>query len=353
MTKRMLCLAGFSYVLVSMAHAASFDCAKAARPVEKLICGDAKLNAADERLGQAYRAGLGKLPPPGVGPLRADQVQWLAWMQEICHAPQPGAAASKPVPAVSACMLGLYDERTKLLRGVATERDGVHLLLRTQYLAKPEPDAEGSPEYPGFGTLQVSWPLALDSSPDWAAWNHAAEAVAYDMAGDDVPKGTAAKLPQWTAELADEADTTITVHMLRVEHGRVTSAVAMNTMGHGAAHPNEAAATMTWLLQQHRALAVNDVFQPGSAWKKTVAQACWNAIHTSDQGSDLYEQVTGPDAKELQDVIANVGNWTLEHDGLHISYPAYSVAPRVAMLEDTVIPWTALQPVLARGFTAP
>src|ERR1700712_2039686 len=126
MTKRLLCLAGASLTLVSMAHAASFDCAKAVRPVEKLICGDAKLNAADERLGQAYRTGLGKRPPAGVGPLRADQVQWLAWMQEICHAPQPGATASTPAPTVAACMLGLYDERTKLLRGVATERDGVH-----------------------------------------------------------------------------------------------------------------------------------------------------------------------------------------------------------------------------------
>jgi hypothetical protein len=248
----------------------------------------------------------------------------------------------------------LYDERTKLLRGVTTERDGVHLLMRTQYLAQPEEPASGTAEFPGFGTLQVSWPMALDVSPDWAAWNQATEAAAFAMTDDDsTSKGATAKAPQWTAQLAEDADTEITVHMLRLEHGRVTSAVAMNTTGHGAAHPNEAAATMTWLLQPHRVLAANDVFQPGAAWKKTVSQACWKAIHSSGQGSDLYDQVTGPDAKELQDVIADVRNWTLEHDGLHISYPPYSVAPRVALLEDTVIAWAALQSVLAKGFTAP
>ena len=55
----------------------------------------------------------------------------------------------------------------------------------------------------------------------------------------------------------------------------------------------------------------------------------------------------------MQDVVSDIGNWTLEHDGLHISYPEYSLSPRMAMLPDTVISWTALQPVLAAGFTAP
>ena len=110
---------------------------------------------------------------------------------------------------------------------------------------------------------------------------------------------------------------------------------------------------MTWLLQQKRPLRADDVFQPGEAWKKTVAEACWKAIRTGEQADSLYPQVTGPSAKELQEVIADVGNWTLEHDGLHISYPEYSVAPRIAPIEDTVIAWTVLQPVLAKMFIAP
>ena len=60
--KSLLCVAGLAGLVVPAAHAASFDCAKATRPVEKLICRDKNLNALDERLGQVYRAGLQKLP---------------------------------------------------------------------------------------------------------------------------------------------------------------------------------------------------------------------------------------------------------------------------------------------------
>ena len=87
--------------------------------------------------------------------------------------------------------------------------------------------------------------------------------------------------------------------------------------------------------------------------EKTVAEACWKAIQAGDKREYVYSEVTGPDAKQLQAVVADTGNWTLEHDGLHISYPEYAVTPRIASLDDTVIPWAALQPVLAAGFIAP
>lgn len=37
------------------ASAASFDCAKAKRPLEKLICSDAELDATDTQLGEVYK----------------------------------------------------------------------------------------------------------------------------------------------------------------------------------------------------------------------------------------------------------------------------------------------------------
>ena len=361
MWKLSLFAAGLTGLVVLAAHAASFDCAKATRPVEKLICGDPKLNSADERLGQTYRVELMKLPPAAIGLLRVDQVQWLAWLQEICHAPLPDATAPGAPPTTSSadvikCMLPLYDKRAKLLRGIEVERDGVRFITRTKYLAAPEETAAlGSPEFRGFGTLQASWPFALADGPKWQVWNRAVEVRAHSMVANGGPPKAAEALQRvrWSSALAEGADTNVTVHIMRVEHGRVTSAASMNTMGHGAAHPSEASETMTWLLQATRALRAGDVFQIGDAWKAMLAQACWRAIHTGGQASYVYPQVTGPNANELQRVIADVANWTLEHDGLHISYPEYSVSPRIAMVDDTVVPWAALQPVLAEGFTVP
>ncbi len=352
--KSLLCVAGLAGLVVPAAHAASFDCAKATRPVEKLICRDKNLNALDERLGQVYRAGLQKLPTAGVGPLRADQVQWLAWVQEMCHAPEPDAPVTSAAAAdVVACMLPLYEERTKLLRGVAIERDGVRFLVRTQYLAAPEDPDKG--DFPGFGTLQVSWPLALVDSPEWKIWNQAAETAAYAVARDaQSNKDTSTtRQPQWTPELAKSADTEITLRVRKVEDRRVTSALSLESMKHGGPHPYELYSTETWLLDAKRPLRAVDVFQPGDAWKKAIAQACWVAIRAGDKSGYVSQDVTGPDSKNLERVIVDVGNWTLEHDGLHISYPEYAVSPRYARMDDTVIPWTALQPVLAKGFITP
>jgi uncharacterized protein len=67
----LICLA-----LMSSARAASFDCAKASSFVEKTICSDPELSAADERLGRLYKV----LHAGGANnsKLEAEQKTWLA-----------------------------------------------------------------------------------------------------------------------------------------------------------------------------------------------------------------------------------------------------------------------------------
>ncbi|MGI4854919.1 MAG: DUF3298 domain-containing protein [Janthinobacterium lividum] len=333
------------------AHAASFPCGQAQRPVEKLICGDAGLNAADELMGRTYRNALSKLSTAGVGTVRADQVQWLAWVQEVCRTNEPLKAT-----ALSACLRPLYVARTKQLRTTVLLRDGVTFLIRTQYLAEPEKaDATANGvEYPGFGTLQASWPAADSPDAKWIAWNQAMEANAFAVAGgSDTAQTAVSQKPLWVSSLASEQDITVLGQVKSLEHDRVTASMNTESMGHGAAHPNESFETMTWLLDSGRSLRAEDVFAPASEWKQKVATACWKAISTGEQKGYIYSEVTGPDAKQLLDVITDVRNWTIESDGLHVSYPEYTVTPRAAPLNDTVIDWAQLKPMLATGFVAP
>ncbi len=58
-----------------LTRAASFDCAKAKAPVEKMICSDPGLSELDGRLASAYRRALGLAPNPE--PLKAEQRFWL------------------------------------------------------------------------------------------------------------------------------------------------------------------------------------------------------------------------------------------------------------------------------------
>lgn len=57
--------------MVPLARAASFDCAKAKGPMEKMICSDAARSHLDGRLAAAYRRALGLASNPE--PLRAEQ----------------------------------------------------------------------------------------------------------------------------------------------------------------------------------------------------------------------------------------------------------------------------------------
>lgn len=64
-------------------HAASFDCAKAGTPVEKMICGNSRLSELDEHLGRYYgaaRDALGRAQSC----LATTQREWLRGVRNAC-----------------------------------------------------------------------------------------------------------------------------------------------------------------------------------------------------------------------------------------------------------------------------
>jgi len=67
-------LIGLSMMAVSV-QAASFDCAKAASKVEKLICGDAELSKLDEELNAAYKTALQEKQQ--AASVRQTQKRWI------------------------------------------------------------------------------------------------------------------------------------------------------------------------------------------------------------------------------------------------------------------------------------
>lgn len=87
----------------SLARAASFDCAKAKTPVEKMICSDATLSELDGRLASAYRRALGLASNPE--PLKAEQRAWLTTERKRC--------------ADVACLRQAYQQRRTALEAAA------------------------------------------------------------------------------------------------------------------------------------------------------------------------------------------------------------------------------------------
>lgn len=86
--------------VTSAPQAASFDCAKAHTALEKLICGTPALDAADTRMGAAYRQAAKDFPLPGF--VQATQRVFVAGYPN-CLLNEQGATATAPL-AVKQCI---------------------------------------------------------------------------------------------------------------------------------------------------------------------------------------------------------------------------------------------------------
>jgi len=106
----------------SITQAASFDCTRAAAPVEKAICSDPRIDALDERLGEAYRAAREAVTREEAEVLKQRQRNWLATRNRTCR---PDFAAD--------CLAGFYERRIAALE----------LLTSPRYPAYASADAAG------------------------------------------------------------------------------------------------------------------------------------------------------------------------------------------------------------------
>ena len=97
----------------------SFDCATAKAAVDKLVCGDRWLPAADLALANSYSAAQAATHDRA-GRLRAEQRQWLASRATACHLP---AGAMQPTDgdwaAAAQCLNDLYVSRIDALNAIA------------------------------------------------------------------------------------------------------------------------------------------------------------------------------------------------------------------------------------------
>ncbi|HYI71228.1 MAG TPA: lysozyme inhibitor LprI family protein, partial [Skermanella sp.] len=68
----------------SISHAASFDCAKAAQPAERLICSDSALSNLDESMAAEYSRARAAVSEEGRKQLRDNQRSWLKYVSATC-----------------------------------------------------------------------------------------------------------------------------------------------------------------------------------------------------------------------------------------------------------------------------
>ncbi|MCC4597209.1 lysozyme inhibitor LprI family protein [Xanthomonas campestris pv. phormiicola] len=99
--RRGFCASVFALALalawMPTAAAVSFDCAKASSAVERLLCTDPRLDAADEWLARRYAALLAVVPAAQRQGVRSAQQAWLAQRDDCLSQPDPGACLKQRI----------------------------------------------------------------------------------------------------------------------------------------------------------------------------------------------------------------------------------------------------------------
>ena len=110
-----------SLALVDAAAAAtaSFDCAIANAPIEKIICGDDDLAAFDVELNHAYSQRRRGLRREELAELRREQQQWLRSRLSGCNV--PATPDAEPPDDVVECLSDLYRQRIEELQAATPQ----------------------------------------------------------------------------------------------------------------------------------------------------------------------------------------------------------------------------------------
>jgi uncharacterized protein YecT (DUF1311 family) len=336
-------------LLCAQAHAASFDCSKAATAQEKAICATPDLSVADDQMAAAYQAWLAAASPDGVAGIRDDQRLWLRTRTTSC----PAGNAANPIEQ---CLRQVYKDRIDELRLRVKTLAGVTFVARAITLtARDGPDdvLPGVTEVtPGFGTLQAIWPQASSTAPQWVAWNSAIVPAIIQAANAN----ESSSAHDWNGLVQPGVDRSLTVTVERVNTQWVSVSVLDFYDGHGA-HPMENSSEFYWLLDKQRALKAEDVFLPNSAWDTWMEKRLDTYLHQAlDSQSDGNYQgwfTAGDAPKELQGLVTNPGDWKLEPAGFSIFFQPYQVACYACTPEPLTIPWSDLKPYLQSGFVLP
>lgn len=101
------------------AHAASFDCKKAASAVEKAICGDDRLSGLDEQVHESYGRVMDSAPSANMPALRDDQRGWLKQRNQ-CAPTELDCLADAMAQRVRALGVAAAEENAALDRIIAS-----------------------------------------------------------------------------------------------------------------------------------------------------------------------------------------------------------------------------------------
>jgi uncharacterized protein len=324
-------LAGF-LAWAPTSHAASFDCAKATQPAERLICADSALSALDEAMAVEYSRARAAVSEDGRKQLRDNQRSWLKYTAGTCARPAA-------LPTALQCMRDAYQERLTTLKKVPVTRGPFTFIPVERFGFQKSPGDDEAGMAPGWTITVQRYPrIDNPATPEAQRWNAA-------MAAKYAPEPL--RGPDDDAEV--DILETFTIHSAS------PTLISMSSEGyvypHGAAHGTEGAQTSNHLLPQTRELSPADLFHLDRGWQTFLSNRCFTDLTAQAERDQWTLDPTAPSA--LLNTATNPENWEITEATLTVRFPVYEVGPYSASTPKIEIPWPDLKPYLATPPTLP
>jgi uncharacterized protein len=325
-------------VSVVPANAASFDCAKATTPFEKVICSDDGLGLADERLARTYSFALAGLSEKAAASVKRDQQAWLAYAQKACTDNNEVLRSGSYDERMTWCLSSLYTNRLNALELSRFVR-GERIYPLSQFSSSLDSYIEEDPDFRWPVTQHELTVAQIDSDEAFAAALNAAlraegerrsSASADVSTSDDDTSGS------------EDSSVVIDVQQGFWEH-RVSFTVESSWYPHGAAHGGHTTTFLHYLNQQGRFATAEDLFE-GETWQADLAKMAARALETQ-LGPILFPDAD--DAETLEAIVSDVSRWDLSNNlGLTIQFQPYEVTAYVYGTPTIFILWDELEPLL-------
>lgn len=290
-------------VVLGVQPAAAIDCARAKSPIEKAICADPKLKAADDAMAAAYSRLRETLSAAERKGLTASQRKWIKSREDICGY-QEGAERSS-------CVLGQTEERRRL------------------FLAEPESG-------PGTGSPMV--PIFVQQDPDryrfdidytlirFAAPKSAGENL-FNAEVDKMVKDAPVKRQE---EPAPEGMNYASYAAMDITYAspKFLSAKVEGWENTGGAHGNGGTSALNIDLARGVALKADDLFDDkGQAALKAdcVGQIAVQKKQRND-GQD-FDPANDPNYQEstVADILKSLDAWSFWQDKALVTFNAYAI----------------------------
>ncbi len=312
----LICL--FTTGLLTPAGAASFDCAKASTPKERLICANPGLSAADSRMRDSFRLARKALSESGGKLLLEGQRGWLRFLAAACPITDSGEQ-----DAADHCLDRAYADRMVDL-SLAAVRDGAWLLSRTDQFSV----TNGPADDPGVGLHHAAFPrIDRPSTAATVLWNGMAEQA-----------GTR------TSEPTDPKCDTTRDYTFGLVTPRLTSVTW--TDWHDCHNQTRGGATTVenlLLLPVPHPLLPSDLFRSDRPWQEKLSSLALDAIRAAAPAGDAAPQAM---TTAVDYAAAEPKRWSLRPDGLALVFESYELGPGYCCNPTVLLAWHDLRDVL-------